>query len=508
MPTRRRRLPRAILGALLVALATALPARAADQPQWGQAWSRNMVSDETGLPDTFDPAAGKNLKWDATIGNETYGTPVIAGGKVFIGTNHGNPRDARHQGDYGVLMCLDEKDGSLGWQLVVPKIGGDPLLDWPSAGLCSPPTVEGNRVYVVSNRGEVMCLDIRGQANGNDGPYTDEGKHMAPKGAAAMEVTAIDADIVWMFDLVTGVGMHTHDASHASILVDGPLVYLNTSNGVDSTHRKIITPDAPALIALDKATGRLVARDDEHMGSRTFHCTWSSPAMGEVNGQRQIFFGGPDGICYAFEPLAGVPPAGKVETLKRLWRFDGDPTAPKEDIHRTMPNRRDSPSNIKGMPVFYKDRVYVAAGGDIWWGKRQAWIKCIDATKTGDITDGGLVWSYPLSSHCCSTPSIAGGLLFISDCGRTVHCVDAETGKPYWTHETRGDMWGSTLVADGKVYVGTRRGDFYVFAADKEKRVLSSVELDSAVCSTPVAANGVLYVTTQSHLYAFQKREP
>ena len=508
MPRPRPPLPALLAGSMLFALAAAAPAAAADQPQWGQRWSRNMVSDETGLPETFDPATGKNIKWAAKIGNETYGTPIIASGRVFIGTNHGNPRDARHQGDYGVLMCLDEKDGSLVWQLVVPKIGGDPLLDWPSAGICSPPTVDGDRVYIVSNRGEVMCLDIHGQANGNDGPYLDEGKHMVMRGGAAVEVTKIDADILWMFDLVSGVGIHTHDSSHSSILVDGPLLYLNTSNGVDSTHRKMITPDAPALVVLDKATGRLVARDDEHMGPRTFHCTWSSPAMGEVGGRRLVFFGGPDGVCYAFEALTALPPPGEVAKLKCVWRFDCDPTAPKEDVHRYIQNRRVSPSNIKGMPVFYKDRVYVAAGGDIWWGKPLAWIKCIDATKTGDVTESGQVWSYPISSHCCATPSIYNGLLFVSDCGRKVHCVDAETGKPYWTHETKGEMWGSTLAADGKVYVGTRRGDFWVFAAEKEKRVLSSVDLDSAVCSTPVAANGVLYVTTQSLLYAVKKAAP
>ena len=505
MPSRGQPPRRLLVAGLLLAALLAAAAAAADQPQWGERHSRNMISDETGLPETFDPATGANIKWKAKIGNETYGTPVIAGGRVFIGTNNDEPRDARHQGDYGVLMCLDEKDGALVWQLVVPKIGGDPLLDWPSAGICSPPTVEGDRVYIVSNRGEVMCLDIHGQANGNDGPYLDEGKHMVMRGGAAMAVTPVDADILWVFDLVSGVGIHTHDASHCSILVDGPFVYLNTSNGVDSTHRKMITPDAPALIVLDKATGRLVARDAEHMGPRTFHCTWSSPAMGEVNGQRQVFFGGPDGVCYAFEALAALPPPGEVRTLKCVWRFDCDPTAPKEDIHRVMPNRRDSPSNIKGMPVFYRNRVYVAAGGDIWWGKRQAWIKCIDATKTGDVTEGGQVWSYPVSSHCCATPSISSGLLFVSDCGKTVHCLDAETGKPYWTHKTRGEMWGSTLVADGKVYVGTRRRDFWILAADKEKRVLSSVDLDSAVCSTPVAANGVLYVTTQSYLYALHQ---
>jgi len=67
-------------------------ALAADQPQWGELYSRNMVSQEKGLPDRFDPTNGVNVKWIADIGTETHATPVIAGGKVYIGTNNKNPR--------------------------------------------------------------------------------------------------------------------------------------------------------------------------------------------------------------------------------------------------------------------------------------------------------------------------------------------------------------------------------------------------------------------------------
>ena len=507
MPIRAERLARSIVLAVLCLAASAARVTAADQPQWGERFTRNMISEEKGLPDSFDPATGQNIKWAAKIGNETHGTPVVANGRVLIGTNNGSPRDPRHQGDRGVLMCFDEKDGKFLWQLIVPKLEGDVYLDWPSGGICSPPTVEGDRVYVLTNRGEVVCLDLNGQANGNDGPYKDEGKHMALRGQPPMDVTPIDVDILWMFDLVKDAGIYPHDASHSSILVDGPFLYINTGNGVDNTHRKIRAPDAPALVVLDKATGRYLARDKEHMGPRTVHCTWSSPGLAEVGGRRLVFLGGPDGVVYGFDALKPPPAAGaEVAGLTRVWKFDCDPTAPKENVHQFMGNRRESASNIKGMPVFYKNRIYVAVGGDIWWGKNQVWLKCIDAAKTGDITQGGEIWSYPMKNHSSATPSITNGLVFATDCGKTIHCVDAETGKPYWTQDTKGDFWGSTLAADGKVYTGSRRGDFWILAADKEKKVLATIDLGSPISSTPVAANGVLYIATQSHLYAVQKK--
>ena len=159
------------------------------------------------------------------------------------------------------------------------------------------------------------------------------------------------------------------------------------------------------------------------------------------------------------------------------------------------------------MPVFHDGRLYVTVGGDIWWGKNEAWLKCIDATKTGDITPTGLLWSYPLERHCCSTPSVHDGLVYVADCGGKVHCVDAQTGRPYWVHDAGGEIWASTLVADGKVYIGTRRGDFWVLAAGRRARVLSSIRLDDPVISTPVAANGTLYVGTMTRLYALAEAQ-
>ena len=513
---------------------------AADQPQWGQAWSRNMVSDEKGLPDSFDPKTGRNIKWVARLGTETHSTPIAAGGQLYVGTNNGQPRDPKHQGDRGVLMCFDEKTGKFLWQLVVPKREEDPYFDWPNTGISSPVTVEGDRVYLTDNRGEVVCLDAQGLADGNEGPFKDEGAHMTPpKGSGsppkpvagaeiqpeplrppadgtALKPGPLDADIIWVCDLATQVGIWPHDGAHSSILVHEDYLYLNTATGVDNTHKRIRAPDAPSLVVIDKRTGFVVARDGEHVAPDIFHCTWSSPSLGKVNGRVLVFFAGGNGMVYAFEPLKKPPPMKAEQILRKIWQFDFDPTAPKSDIHQYLSNRREGPSNIYGMPVFYHNRIYVAGGGDNFWGKNEAWLKCIDATtlarpaghplpSDGRVARGeGLVWSYPLQKHVMSTPAIYDGLVFIADCGRAFHCLDAETGKPHWTGEIKGEAWASPMVADGKVYLGTRSGDFYVFAASKEKKILSTAELGDPVSATATAANGVLYIATMTHLYAVQ----
>ena len=481
-----------------------IPLMAADQPQWGEAWSRNMVSAEKNLPDTFDPATGQNIRWIAPLGTQTHGSAIVAGGRVFIATNNGNPRDPKHAGDRGVFMCFDEKDGHLLWQLVVPKLHEDKYFDWPDVGVSSPVTVEGDRAYTVTNRGEVVCLDVQGLANGNDGPFTDEGRHMTPHDQPPLETSPLDADIVWLTDMVKDAGISPHDNAHSSVLIHGDHLYLNTGTGVDNTHARIRTPDAPSLLVLDKKTGRIIAREDERIAPDIFHATWSAPSIGRVGDRELLFFCGGNGVVYAFELLApDVKPGGAVQKLKKVWQFDFDPSAPKQDIHSYLRNRIEGPSNIYGMPVYHGGRLYVAGGGDVFWGKTDAWLRCIDpATPGDDITLKGLVWSCPLNKHTMSTAAIAGGFVYATDTEGTVHCTELATGKTVWTHAMNGTFWASPLVADGKVYLGTRKGNFAILAAGREKKVWCNLELKSPISSTATAANGVVYVATMKELMA------
>jgi outer membrane protein assembly factor BamB len=155
--------------------------------------------------------------------------------------------------------------------------------------------------------------------------------------------------------------------------------------------------------------------------------------------------------------------------------------------------------------VVYKNRIYVAVGQDPEHGEGVGNLTCIDATKTGDVTKTAKIWSYDKIHRSISTVSIdpKTGLLFVGDFSGFIHCLDAETGKLYWTHDMKAHMWGSTMVADGKLYAGDEDGDFVVMAASKEKKVISETNLGAPVYSTPVVANGSIYVASNTHLYSF-----
>lgn len=486
-------------------------AMAADWPQWGGKPHRNMYSEETGIPDRFeagslksgteeiDLATTKNVKWVAKLGTQSYGNATISNGKVFVGTNNDVPRDDKHLGDRSILMVFDEKTGELIWQLVIPKLASGKVNDWENLGLLSSPTVEGDRVYIVTSRCEVMCLDVNGLANGNDGPFKEEGQYYVGPGKKPETPGPKDADIIWKYDMMDELGVFPHNASNCSVVIVGDLVYAGTSNGQDWTHSNIPSPNSPSFVAINKHTGELAGEDDAAIGPRILHGQWSSPSTGVVNGKSQVFFGGGDGVVYAFgaEPVHDA--AEDLNFLKKVWWFDANPP----EYRKVRYPLAEGPSEINSTPVFWKNRIYVAIGQDPEHGEGIGNLVCIDATQTGDVTKTAEIWSFRKINRSISTVSITpDGLLFVGDFSGFVYCLDAETGKLHWVHDMKAHMWGSTLVADGKVFVGDEDGDFVVLAASKEKKVLSESNLGAGIYSTPVVANGILYVASNTHLYA------
>jgi len=519
------RSPILILFLLLIFIS---PAPAADWPQWGGGNVRNMYSPARGLPDAFgkidfkpgsddiNTNAIKNLRWIAKLGSQSYGNVTVAGGKVFIGTNNEPPRDPRHEGDRSILKCFDEKTGEFLWQLVVPKLASGKVNDWESLGLLSSPTVEGDRVYLVTSRCEVICLDVNGMANGNDGPFKDEAKYVVKdvlldrgkpteRKAPPIEPGPKDADIIWVYDMMDELGVFPHNASNCSVLIVDNIVYTCTSNGQDWTHSNIPSPNAPSFIALDKKTGKFLGEDDAKIGPHILHGQWGSPTLAEVNGKKLIVFGGGDGWCYAFDAIPENP--GEEGKLKTVWKYDANPPEYKKDKDGKPIKypAAEGVSEINATPVFWKNRIYVATGQDPEHGEGVGILTCIDATKTGDVTATAKIWEYRGIHRSISTVSLdpQTGLIFVGDFSGFVHCLDAETGKLHWTHDMKAHMWGSTFVADGKVYVGDEDGDFVVLAATKEKKLISETNLGSAVYGTPIVANGAVYLQSNTHLFAF-----
>lgn len=443
-----------------------------DWPMWGGTPDRNMVSPMKNAPASWDINTKRNIKWVATLGSQTYGNPTVAGGKIFVGTNNEGLRDPKQPGDRGVLMAFRESDGQFLWQHTNEKLAAGRVNDWPFQGVASSPLIEGDRLYYVSNRAELICLDTEGfRDNENDGPFKDE------------KLTGQEnADIIWKLDLMEELGVFPHNLANASPVAWGNQLFIMTANGHDESHVHIPSPRAPAIISVDKKTGK-VLWEDNSVGEKILHGQWSSPAVGKLGGVLQVVSAQGDGWVRGYEAESG----------KKLWEFD---TNPKDSV---WPKTRNE---VISTPILYDDKVYIANGQDPEHGEGVGHLYCIDPTKRGDITQSGLVWHYGEIRRSISTGALADGILYYADFSGFLHALDAKTGKQIWKHDMLAAVWASPLVVDGKVYLGDEDGDIVVLKHGKAKEVLFEGNMGSSVYGTVVAANGNLYVTNRNQLIA------
>lgn len=432
-----------------------------DWPMWGGTPERNMVSSMKGLPTSWDVKTKKNIKWMAALGSQSYGNPVVAGGQVYVGTNNESVRNAKEPGDRGVLMVFSESDGKFLWQHTSAKLPAGRANDWPYQGVCSSPLVEGDQLWYVTNRCEIVSLATHGDGNGG-------------------------AKVLWKYDMMEEVGAQPHNMSNSSPVSFGDLIFVSTSNGQDESHVNIPSPKAPAIIAVNKKTGKLVW-EDASPGDKILHGQWSSPAVGKIGDVEQVIMGEGDGWVRGYEAATG----------KKLWQFDMNP---KDSV---WPKTRNE---VISTPVIWDNKVFIANGQDPEHGEGVGHLYAIDATKRGDITTTGRIWHYDKIRRSISTGAIYDGILYYSDFSGFLHALDAKTGNPHWTHDMLAAVWGSPMVIDGKVYLGDEDGDVVVMQAGKEKKLIAEMNMGSSVYSTPVPANGSLFIMNRNQLWAIAEK--
>jgi outer membrane protein assembly factor BamB len=488
-------------------------------PMWGGAISRNMVNlRDHNVPIDWNVDKKTNVVWAQDLGSKAYGGPVVADGKIFVGTNNEKPRDPKVKGDKGVIMCFEEGTGKFLWQITHDKLPSGIVQDWPKEGICSTVAVEGQKIYYVSNRCQLVCA-------------TTSGKE------------------VWSLDMIKELGVFPHNLSTSSPLIAGDMIFAVTSNGVNENHIDIPAPSAPSFVAVNKSTGKVVWTNNDpskkllevtkgktgestealiktlvNKGEVLMHGQWSSPVYAVANGQPQIIFPGGDGWLRSFDPTTG----------KEIWRFDCNPL---DSVY--FLGTKGTRSDFIATPVVHDNKVYIGVGQDPEHREGIGHFWSIDITKKGDVSpkndnfdpkapvnkDSALVWHYGEPSppawkrvqgdkdprtyvfgRTMSTAAIHDGLIYIAELAGYLHCLDAKTGQQYWTHNLRAPVWSSPYWVDGKIYLGSDGEEVHIFEHGKKKNLLGTVDMGGAIRSTPVVANGVLYLQTENKLYAIKAK--
>lgn len=528
--------------AMLIPLSVTPAARAADPPKpvapagswptWCGGPDRNAVSLEKGLVDGFEEWDGKgalaprlrNVLWAAPLnpkgqtagsdrskannGATVWGSPVVSGGRVFVTGSSAGAGGFDHEKTIGTLWCLDEKTGRILWRFQSYFIKKLYNRSW---GMTATPTVVGDRVYVINHLGDVLCLDVQGMANGNQGPFLDE-KSLLTRGREVLK-TEIDAqgktvlhlsegvaeelppdagDVIWRCDLMREVNCRPYNCLTGGILALDDLLFVGTC----STSRPKDVRWSPMFVAINRQTGMIEAVNESSISSPNYHGANATPSLGVVDGRTLVFYADGRGTCYAFDPKPEPGKNGKPGTIKTVWTYN----CLKNDDGTSLGR-----FEVIATPVFHEGRVFVSLGTDPGMSsKEKGRLVCIDARGAGDITRSGTVWRFDDIKASASTVAIHGNRLYCADMLGNVYCLDATTGKLLWQHTVKGGViWSSPLVADGKVYLGVRGKGLMIFADAPEKRIIH--EGGKYVLHTsPAVANGVLYIAAHHAVFALK----
>ncbi|HLW66279.1 MAG TPA: PQQ-binding-like beta-propeller repeat protein [Gemmataceae bacterium] len=518
------------IGIVACVVCFALPARnfADDWPMWGRDWSHYAVSPEKGAPVDFAfdvvsegklVSRAKNIAWSTRIGDRPYGTPVIADGMIWVGTSQ--PYGTAKNDDNTVLMCFREHDGKLLYQHASPRNGkaqgpekpakdiiealGRVFLPQPEIDVrmrCSP-LVEGNRLWHINYRSEVEYLDLRPLKRGTGDPK-----------------------VLWSVDMRKEFGVGPALPWCPALAGLAPSVvgykdwlYISTANGDESATG--LASDAPSLLCLEKATGKLVWKDNLP-GKNIIQFQMSTPLVMEVKGRAQVIFGQGDGWIRSFDAKTGA----------LIWKCDLN----RKDAKFSYGRSNNERNYIVATPVAYDGRVYVATGQDT--GKEgYGCLFCIDPTREGDVSreleaepgkgkrnaNSAVVWSTREAKAPSEPKSLAGreylfgntictcviheGLVYAAETGGWLHCFDARTGEHLWVHDARAGIQKSPLCVDGKVYVADEDGEILIFACGLQKKLLGTVDVGQEIRANPIFANGTLYLASDRDLFAIREKK-
>lgn len=258
-------------------------------------------------------------------------------------------------------------------------------------------------------------------------------------------------------------------------LFDDLVIY----SGVMTGWGELAVP-AHRFIAFDKKTGQAVWLTSTRL--RPEDTTYSTPVLGVFNGQAAMVVGSGDGAIYAFQPRTG----------QTIWRYDA------------------SLRGINSTPLIIDDRVYAGHSEEnVSDNGKMGALFALDATKSGDITKSGEIWSKLEVGLGRAQPLVYGNRLYAATDSGTLSIFDIEKGKEVGKQKLGTMMFGSPTFADGKIYTAEAAGRWYIMKPDGNKlKVVHRLRLEGEeMIASPIVSHGRIYLATMGNLYCIGTKD-
>jgi outer membrane protein assembly factor BamB len=387
----------------------------------------------------------------------------------------------------------------------------------------SAPIVMGGRVFLFNSAGEgetmqerLMCLnadtgklvwehrinvyesDVPTRRIAWSSPVGDPATGNIYVLGACNELTAFsnDGKVLWARSLTEEFGAWTtHGGRTGSPIVEGDLVIVGTiiDGWGDTAQRK------HRFFAFDKTTGELVWTSAP--GGRPYDTVYPTPIAATIDGARMIIVGGADGAVYAMKAHTGEP----------VWTY-------------SITKR-----GINNCAVINGTTVIASHSEENLNTNEMGLITAIDATGKGALTKSSVKWAVNRIRGGYSSPIIDGDRLYQIDDSANVFALDVNTGKELWKHTIGTLQRASPVLADGKLYVGTENGKFFILKPgptgcqvldeDELEPGVSNVQLKTEAGDDLIAANeqilasvavsrGRVYLVSTKAIYCIGKKAP
>ncbi|MFQ5792224.1 MAG: PQQ-binding-like beta-propeller repeat protein, partial [Acidobacteriota bacterium] len=289
-----------------------------------------------------------------------------------------------------------------------------------------------------------------------------------------------DGKLLWERSLAEDLGLiTTHGGRTVSPVIEGNLVIVSgLSSGWGNQAR-----GRQRFFAFDKRTGHTIWVSTP--GGRPYDTTYSPPIATVINERRLLIVGGSDGAFHALKPQTGEP----------VWRYEL------------------SKRGINSGAVLKETTAFVSHGEENLKSSVMGLLAAIDASATGELGEEEVLWKVPGFLGGYSSPVIDGDRLYQVDNGANLVAFHLATGRKLWTVNLGTLQRASAVLADGKLYVGSVNGRFFILQPGEEdcrildEDLLGTGEMPEEITASVAVARRRVYLVSREALYAIGKKE-
>ncbi len=384
--------------------------------------------------------------------------------------------------------------------------GGDNLAWKVPFGGRSTPIVMGDKVFLQNSVGQGETLQERVQCfNADTGkllwehrfnvylsdvpphrvgwasPVGDPqtgGVYVLGVGGTLLALSA-DGKLLWERSLGEDFGLlTTHGGRTVSPIIEGDTVIVSGITFGWGDHSR----GSHRFMAFDKRTGETMWVSSP--GGRPYDTTYAPPIVVNVGGTRLLIQGVSDGGVYAI----------KVGTGEPVWKY----IVSKRGLNT-------------GVVVHGTDAIITHSEENLD-SSEMGMIAAVDAAAKGEIGKDQIKWNVKGFQGGFSSPVIDGDRLYQVDNGANLGAFDAATGKQLWLLNLGTIQKASPVLADGKLYVGTENGKFFILKPGATScEILDQDQLGTeaepeAIIASAAVSRGRVYFVTDKALYCIGKK--